>query len=61
MGLSRQAYYQGRRRAARQAERAQAVVQLVQRERMRQPRVGTRKLLPDAARAAAARGPSARA
>lgn len=44
MGLSRQAYYQGRRRAARQAERAQAVVQLVQRERMRQPRVGTRKL-----------------
>lgn len=44
MGLSRQAYYQGRRRQAQQAERAQAVVQLVQHERMRQPRVGTRKL-----------------
>lgn len=44
MGLSRQAYYQGRRRHARQIKQAQVVVQLVQQERMRQPRVGTRKL-----------------
>jgi len=44
MGLSRQAYYQGRRRETQRAEQAQAVVQLVRHERMRQPRVGTRKL-----------------
>lgn len=44
MGLSRQAYYQGRRSQACRMERAQTVVQLVQHERMRQPRVGTRKL-----------------
>lgn len=44
MGLSRQAYYQGRVRHAKRAEQAQTVVQLVQEQRMRQPRVGTRKL-----------------
>jgi putative transposase len=44
MGMSRQAYYQGRSRQAQRAERAQTVVRLVKQERMRQPRVGTRKL-----------------
>lgn len=44
MGISRQAYYQGRNRQAQRAERAQTVVKLVRDERMRQPRVGTRKL-----------------
>lgn len=44
MGLSRQAYYQGRRREAKRLSRAQAVVELVRSQRMRQPRVGTRKL-----------------
>lgn len=44
MGMSRQAYYQGRARHARRAQQAQTVVQLVQEQRMRQPRVGTRKL-----------------
>ena len=44
MGLSRQAYYQCRRREAKRLSRAQAVVELVRGQRMRQPRVGTRKL-----------------
>ena len=44
MGWSRQAYYQGQHRACQRQGREQAVVQLVQQERMRQPRVGTRKL-----------------
>ena len=44
MGLSRQAYYQGRRREAERLGSAQAVVELVREQRMRQPRVGTRKL-----------------
>lgn len=44
MGMSRQAYYQGRQRHARCMERAQTVVQWVRQQRMRQPRVGTRKL-----------------
>lgn len=44
MGLSRQAYYQGQKRHAERACRAQAVVQLVRERRVRQPRLGTRKL-----------------
>ena len=44
MGHSRQAYYQGRRREADRLANAQAVVELVREQRMRQPRIGTRKL-----------------
>lgn len=44
MGMSRQAYYQGCQRQAIRQQQARAVVQLVEHERMRQPRVGTRKL-----------------
>lgn len=44
MGLSRQAYYQGLRRQEQRSQQAQTVVELVEHERMRQPRVGTRKL-----------------
>lgn len=44
MGLSRQAYYQGRRRHAQRDSRAQAVLELVRERRLRQPRLGTRKL-----------------
>lgn len=44
MGMSRQAHYQGCQRHARRVEQARQVVQLVECERMRQPRVGTRKL-----------------
>lgn len=44
MGQSRQAYYQGRRREADRLANAQAVVELVREQRMRQPRIGTRKL-----------------
>ena len=44
MGLSRQAYYQGRQRHAQRVRRAEAVVQLVRERRVRQPRLGTRKL-----------------
>lgn len=44
MGTSRQAYYQGRQRSAQRSERAQVVVQLVVQRRLRQPRLGTRKL-----------------
>jgi putative transposase len=44
MGMSRQAFYQARARSAQRSQRAQAVVQLVEQQRMRQPRLGTRKL-----------------
>jgi putative transposase len=44
MGVSRQAYYQGRRRNAERGCRAEAVVKLVNEQRIRQPRLGTRKL-----------------
>ncbi|QNP47189.1 IS3 family transposase [Diaphorobacter aerolatus] len=44
MGMSRQAHYQGCQRHAARMNQAQTVVQLVEHERMRQPRVGTRKL-----------------
>ena len=44
MGHSRQAYYQGRRRQTDRLANAQAVVELVREQRMRQPRMGTRKL-----------------
>ena len=44
MGHSRQAYYQGRRRQTDRIANAQAVVELVREQRMRQPRIGTRKL-----------------
>ena len=44
MGHSRQAYYQGRRREADHLANAQAMVELVREQRMRQPRIGTRKL-----------------
>jgi len=44
MGQSRQAYYQGRRREADRLAGAKAVVELVREQRMRQPRIGTRKL-----------------
>jgi putative transposase len=44
MGVSRQAYYQGRQRNAERSERAETVVTLVNEHRIRQPRLGTRKL-----------------
>ena len=44
MGLSRQAYYQGQQRHAQRESRAEAVVQMVRDRRVRQPRLGTRKL-----------------
>lgn len=44
MGMSRQAYYQDRCRAIKRDESTEVVVKMVQHERMRQPRVGTRKL-----------------
>ena len=44
MGHSRQAYYQGRRRQIDRLANAQTVVELVREQRMRQPRIGTRKL-----------------
>jgi putative transposase len=44
IGLSRQAYYQGQQRHAQREGRAQTVVQLVRDRRVRQPRLGTRKL-----------------
>lgn len=44
MGMSRQAYYQGLQRNAQRDQRAETVVQLVKAQRMRQPRLGTRKL-----------------
>ncbi len=44
MGMSRQAHYQGQQRHAQRGQRAETVVQLVQAQRLRQPRLGTRKL-----------------
>lgn len=44
MGISRQAFYQGRRREAARSDRAEVVVELVAEQRLRQPRLGTRKL-----------------
>ncbi len=44
MGMSRQAHYQELKRSAQRSQRAEAVVQLVEQQRMRQPRLGTRKL-----------------
>jgi putative transposase len=44
MGVSRQAFYQGRRRHAQRESRSQAVVKLVRDWRVRQPWLGTRKL-----------------
>lgn len=44
MGISRQAYYQGRQRHIERGQRAQVVVRLVNEQRLRQPRLGTRKL-----------------
>lgn len=44
MGISRQAHYQGCQRQAARVQQARVVVQMVAHERMRQPRVGTRKL-----------------
>lgn len=44
VGISRQAYYQRRQRERQCLDRAQTVVKLVQPIRLRQPRIGTRKL-----------------
>ena len=44
MDISRQAYYQERQRNAERGQRAESVVKLVTEQRMRQPRLGTRKL-----------------
>lgn len=44
-GLSRQAYYQGRRTRSRRACDGQRVIQAVRQERQIQPRIGTRKLI----------------
>jgi putative transposase len=44
MGLSSQAFYQGQRRDLQRECRAQVVVQWVRERRLRQPRLGTRKL-----------------
>jgi putative transposase len=44
MGMSRQAYYQGQQRSAERNQRAETVVKLVNEQRIRQPRLGTRKL-----------------
>jgi len=42
--MSRQAYYQGLQRSVQRQQRAETVVKLVTEQRMRQPRLGTRKL-----------------
>ncbi len=44
MGVSRQAFYKGQQRSAQRSQRAEMVVKLVKDTRMRQPKVGTRKL-----------------
>lgn len=44
MGTSRQAHYQGRQRNVERNRRAEVVVKLVNEQRLRQPRLGTRKL-----------------
>jgi transposase InsO family protein len=43
-GLSRQGYYQGRRDRQRAARDEEHIVEAVRRERLQQPRIGTRKL-----------------
>lgn len=43
-GLSRQAYYRQRRQRQRHAREDQQILQAVRRERLEQPRIGTRKL-----------------
>lgn len=44
MGISRQAHYQAQQRMVQRCQRAEAVIELVRGTRMRQPRLGTRKL-----------------
>lgn len=44
MGLTRQAYYQRNRSADRRSEQDSLIAQVVREVRMRQPRLGTRKL-----------------
>jgi putative transposase len=44
MGISRQAHYQGQKAMSVRAQHAQTVVQQVKELRLRQPRIGTRKL-----------------
>lgn len=44
MGISRQAYYQGRHRQVQREVQHQRVLELVREKRLRQPRLGTRKL-----------------
>lgn len=44
MGVSRQSYYQGLRRQAQREARGERVLELVREKRLRQPRLGTRKL-----------------
>ena len=44
LGISRQAYYQQHARAIRREQHSQTVVDFVVRERLQQPRIGTRKL-----------------
>lgn len=44
MGMSRQAHYQGLKRQERQCQYHAQVIELVQAKRLRQPRLGTRKL-----------------
>lgn len=44
MGTSRQAYYQGWQRVQARCQQAATVVRLVRGQRLRQPRLGTRKL-----------------
>lgn len=43
-GLSRQAYYQGRRQRQRKARANAQILEVVHRERLEMPRIGTRKL-----------------
>lgn len=44
VGMTRQAYYQGRRRRKERQRRQASALQLVRRKRVRQPRLGVRKL-----------------
>jgi putative transposase len=44
MGISRQAHYQGQRRRARDEAKHERILELVKSKRLRQPRLGTRKL-----------------
>jgi putative transposase len=43
-GISRQAYHQGRRERAKKSRSSAQVIEAVRRERLDQPRIGTRKL-----------------